>query len=130
MKNTAYRQSSFFEEKKIFVLVNFLDKGKIILFSPYGNNGGNFLNKGKKQFPSPTMAITSQCHKCRACVRACPVKAIKYEPSYLRVERMACAEHVFKVGECFECISECHTGAINLVLFEINGNEIKRVKQK
>jgi len=84
-----------------------------------------------KIFYSPIMTIVEICHKCRACVRACPVEAIIFGVGEVIVDRKKCADYYFSHGEeCIECVSECHTGAISLKPFIIdeNGN-IKQLEK-
>ncbi|MBD3229603.1 MAG: hypothetical protein GF329_15590 [Candidatus Lokiarchaeota archaeon] len=90
------------------------------------------MNMKAKKFYSPVITLVEVCHKCRACVYICPVKAIKFGVSELIVDRKKCAEYIFSTEdqECIECATECHTGALSLQLFEINEDgEVRRIEE-
>ncbi|MHA1145933.1 MAG: 4Fe-4S binding protein [Candidatus Helarchaeota archaeon] len=79
------------------------------------------------RFYSPRMKMVEVCHKCRACIYACPVKAIEWGVGEIIVDRFACAQHVFKKGECFNCVVECHQGAIVLEEYELKDGKITKI---
>lgn len=72
-----------------------------------------------RKFYSPVLKVIQVCHKCRACVHACPEKALKFGLSDFVVDRKKCAERFFEEGECIDCAVGCHRGAVALELFEI-----------
>ncbi|MHA1265395.1 MAG: hypothetical protein ACTSRS_09195 [Candidatus Helarchaeota archaeon] len=78
-------------------------------------------------FYAPTLKIKAVCHKCRACIHACPVKALTWELGKITVELNKCAGEWLRKGECIQCVAECHQGAIVLEEYRIKGNEIKKV---
>ncbi|NHI94475.1 MAG: hypothetical protein EAX96_18435 [Candidatus Lokiarchaeota archaeon] len=84
------------------------------------------MNNKEGTFFSPKMKIVEVCHKCRACVYACPVKAIKWGVGEIIVDRFKCAQYVLKKGECFNCVAECHQGAIALEEYELKDGKIKK----
>ena len=85
------------------------------------------MNKSEGRFLSPRIKFVEACHKCRACVHACPVKAIKWGVGELIVDRLKCAQYVLARDECIICASECHPGAIVLEAYELKEGKIKKV---
>jgi Fe-S-cluster-containing hydrogenase component 2 len=80
-----------------------------------------------KSFYAPTLKLKVVCHKCRACIHACPVKALKWGVGEIEVDLKKCAEEWLEKGECIQCAAECHQGAILLEQYRIRGNEIEKV---
>ncbi|MFX1450608.1 MAG: 4Fe-4S binding protein [Promethearchaeota archaeon] len=82
------------------------------------------------KFLSPQIKFVNACHKCRACVHACPVKAIEWGVGEIIVNRLACAQYVLEKGECLHCAAACYQGALALEEYEIKDGEIKKVKDR
>ncbi len=80
-----------------------------------------------KKFYAPKLKIKAVCHKCRACIYACPVKALKWELGKITVELKKCAGVWLREGECIQCAAECHQGAILLEAYIIKDNEIRKI---
>ena len=85
------------------------------------------MKKSQGIFLSPRIKFVEACHKCRACVHACPVKAIEWGVGEIIVDRFACAHYIFEKGECIICAVECHAGALTLEKYEINDGKIKKL---
>ena len=82
------------------------------------------MEKNEGRFLSPRIKFVESCHKCRACVHACPVKAIEWGVGEIIVDRLVCGNYVLKKGECINCAVECHPGAITLEEYEIKDGKI------
>jgi ferredoxin len=80
-----------------------------------------------KKFYAPVLKIKAVCHKCRACIHACPAKALKWGVGEIIVNLKECAEEWLRKGECIQCAAECHQGAILLEEYKIKGREIKKI---
>ncbi|MHA1271418.1 MAG: hypothetical protein ACTSPY_16615 [Candidatus Helarchaeota archaeon] len=80
-----------------------------------------------KKFYAPYLKLKAVCHKCRACIHACPAHALEWGVGEIRVDLKKCAETWLREGECIQCISECHQGAIVFEEYEIKGSEIRKV---
>ncbi len=87
----------------------------------------NILKKNEGIFYSPIIKFISACHKCRACVHACPIKAIEWGVGELIVNRVACAQYVLKKGECLNCAAACYRGALTLEKYKITDGKIEKV---
>ena len=77
-------------------------------------------------FYSPRMRLVQVCHKCRACIYACPANAIEWGVGEILVDRFACAKYGLKKGECFSCVAACHQGALVLEEYELKDGKIKK----
>lgn len=80
-----------------------------------------------KHFYAPFLKIKAVCHKCRACIHACPAKALKWGVGEIEVDYKRCADEWIRKGECIQCAAECHQGALVLIEYKIKNNEIRRV---
>ena len=87
------------------------------------------MNNLEGRFFSPSMRMVEVCHKCRACVYACPAKAITWGVGEIIVDRFACAQYALKRGECFNCIAECHQGAIAFDEYELKDGKITKIER-
>ena len=85
-------------------------------------------NNPWRSFYAPTLKIKAVCHKCRACIHACPVKALKWELGKITVDLRKCAAEWLRKEECIQCAAECHQGAILLEEYLIKDHEIKKVE--
>ncbi|GAB4326203.1 MAG: hypothetical protein Kow0069_32590 [Promethearchaeota archaeon] len=77
-------------------------------------------------FYGPVLKFVEACHKCRACVHACPEKALEFGLSDVVVDYLKCAERHAKYGECIECAIGCHQGALGLVKFRLKDGAVER----
>jgi len=85
-------------------------------------------NNQWRSFYAPTLKIKVVCHKCKACVHACPAKALKWGVGKIEVDLKRCADQWLKEGECIQCAAECHQGAVLLEEYLIKDHEIKKVE--
>ncbi|MHA1784737.1 MAG: hypothetical protein ACTSVY_04845 [Candidatus Helarchaeota archaeon] len=81
------------------------------------------------RFYSPKMKMVQVCHKCRACIYACPAKAIIWGVGEIIVDRLACGRYALKKGECFNCVAECHQGAIVLEEYELKDGKVRKIEE-
>ncbi|MHA1894939.1 MAG: hypothetical protein ACTSX4_10590 [Candidatus Helarchaeota archaeon] len=81
------------------------------------------------RFYSPKMKMVQVCHKCRACIYACPAKAITWGVGEIIVDRLACGRYALKKGECFNCVAECHQGAIVLEEYELKDGKVRKIEE-
>ena len=87
------------------------------------------MNKKEGRFFSPQMKMVEVCHKCRACVYACPAKAIEWGVGEIVVDRYKCAQYVLNRDECFNCVAECHQGAIAFDEYELKDGKIIKIEK-
>jgi len=85
------------------------------------------MNKKEQRFFSPQIKVVQVCHKCRACVYACPIRAIEWGVGEVIVDRLACAHYVLKKGECFSCAAACRQGALVLEEYKLVDGIVEKV---